>query len=65
MLQQILDVNKPKSDLKKIDGTNFGCPYTGYYDQPFILLQKLLGKFINDSKSKDSQKKNELMATIN
>jgi len=31
-LQQLLDINKPKTDIKKIDGTNFGCPYIGYYD---------------------------------
>lgn len=42
MLQQLLDVNKAKSDLKKIDGTNYGCPYAGYYDNPLTLLQKLL-----------------------
>lgn len=42
MLQQLLDVNKAKGDIKKVDGTNYGCPYTGYYDQPFTLLQKLL-----------------------
>ena len=32
LLQQLLDINKPKSDIKKIDGTNYGCPYSGYYD---------------------------------
>lgn len=32
LLQQLLDINRPKSDLKKIDGTNYGCPYGGYYD---------------------------------
>jgi hypothetical protein len=42
MLQQLLDVHKAKSELKKIDGTNFGCPYAGYYDNPLTLLQKLL-----------------------
>ncbi len=42
LLQQLLDVNKAKSDLKKLDGTNYGVPYSGYYDQPFALLQKLL-----------------------
>jgi hypothetical protein len=42
LLQQLLDVNRPKGDLKKVDGTNYGCPYTGYYDQPLGLLQKLL-----------------------
>ena len=42
LLQQLLDVNKAKSDLKKVDGTNYGCPYAGYYDNPFALLQKLL-----------------------
>lgn len=41
-MQQVLDFNKPKSDLRKLDGTNYGCPYTGYYDQPLALLQKLL-----------------------
>jgi len=48
-----LDVNKAKSDLKKLDGTNFGCPYAGYYDQPLNLLQKLLvsSTFDNDQLS--------------
>ena len=38
ILQNMLDVNKAKSDLKKIEGTNYGCPYSGYYDTPFALL---------------------------
>lgn len=38
IIQGMLDVNKTKSDIKKIEGTNYGCPYTGYYDSPFALL---------------------------
>jgi hypothetical protein len=37
-IQTMLDVARPKSDLKKLEGTNYGCPYSGYYDQPFALL---------------------------
>jgi len=68
LLQQLLDVNKTKSEIKKIDGTNFGCPYSGYYDQPFSLLQKLLVKYLLDSKNPSAgkePKKNDLMNTIN
>lgn len=50
LLQQLLDINKPKSDIKKIDGSNFGCPYSGYYDLPFSLLQKLLMKQVAEKK---------------
>lgn len=59
-------MNKPKSDIKKIDGTNFGCPYSGYYDHPFILLQRIMAKIISDNKvSKDGKKANDLMSAIN
>ncbi|CDW83098.1 protein kinase domain containing protein [Stylonychia lemnae] len=67
LLQQLLDVNKNKSDIKKIDGTNFGVPYVGYYDQPLSLLQKLLVKWQVDQKMNNAakDKKNDLMSSIN
>jgi len=41
----LLDINKNKPDIKKLDGTNFGIPYIGFYDHPLSLLQKLLVKW--------------------
>jgi hypothetical protein len=39
-LATFIDINQKicKSDMYIIQGTNFGCPYTGYFDQPFNLL---------------------------
>jgi fused len=52
--------------LKKIDGTNFGIPYIGYYDQPLSLLQKLLVKWqIEQRSGGPKDKKSDLMASIN
>ena len=34
LLVQLLDINQTTriGDLKIIQGTNFGCPYSGFYD---------------------------------
>ncbi len=65
-LQQLLDINKPKKDIKKIDGTNFGCPYGGYYDHSFSLLQKLMAKGLADIKAgKNDAKTSPFITTLN
>lgn len=38
LLQQLLDINKQKDDIKRVDGTNYGCPNMGYYDLPLLFL---------------------------
>jgi len=38
----ILDQSKLKCDIKRIDGTNFGCPYLGVYDYPFRMLANII-----------------------
>lgn len=40
-IQQLLDINKKKDDIKKVDGTNYGCPVIGFYDYPLVFLEKL------------------------
>jgi fused len=42
LLQELLNPLHTKEDVKRIDGTNFGCPYIGFYDLPISLLQRLL-----------------------
>jgi fused len=32
--------NVNKQDLRFLQGSNFGCPYSGFYDQPISLLNK-------------------------
>jgi hypothetical protein len=38
----LIDINQNvyKNDLRFIQGTNFGCPYSGFYDRPINLLNK-------------------------
>ena len=42
----MLDINKSRDDIKKVDGTNFGCPVIGFYDYPFVFLERLYTKYI-------------------
>ena len=37
-IQQLLDINKKKDDIKRVFGTNFGCPVIGFYDYPLSFL---------------------------
>lgn len=41
-LLHLIDVNQNsnKGDLRFVQGTNFGCPYSGFYDSPLALLLK-------------------------
>ena len=41
-LWNLIDINQNvyKNDLRFIQGTNFGCPYSGFYDRPINLLNK-------------------------
>lgn len=56
LIQQILDINKKKDDIKKVDGTNFGCPIVGFYDYPLILLERLYARHMSDAASKTAIK---------
>lgn len=42
LLVHLIDANQNcnKGDLRFLQGTNFGCPYSGFYDQPINLLNK-------------------------
>ena len=64
LIQQLLDINKKKDDIKKVDGTNFGCPTIGFYDYPLIFLERLHAKHISES-SKSSDKTNEFSTALN
>ena len=57
LIQQLLDINKKKDDIKKVDGTNFGWPIMGFYDYPLILLERLFAKNISDTSKSADQKK--------
>jgi hypothetical protein len=56
VLSGLLDVSKSQKggDIKKLEGTNYGCPYSGYYDSPFQVIQRLLGKYQSIEQSKAS-----------
>lgn len=41
---QMIDAQKLKCDMKRIDGTNFGCPFLGVYDYPFKLLANIISR---------------------
>jgi len=62
-IQQLLDINKPKDDIKNIEGTNFGCPIIGFYDYPLILLEKLYAIHISES-SKSKSIKSEFSTSL-
>lgn len=64
LIQQLLDINKKKDDIKKVDGTNFGCPTIGFYDYPLIFLERLHAKHISES-SKSTDKTNEFSTALN
>jgi len=40
-----------KNEMRFLQGTNFGCPYAGYYDQPFNLLNKISQKMILENRN--------------
>lgn len=42
LLVHLIDANQNsnRGDLRFLQGTNFGCPYSGFYDQPINLLNK-------------------------
>ena len=64
LIQQLLDINKKKDDIKKVDGTNFGWPIMGFYDYPLILLERLFAKNISDA-SKSADQKNDFANSLN
>jgi fused-like protein len=55
LLIHLIDPNQStnKGDLRLIQGTNFGCPYSGFYDQPINLLNKAQQKSSNGIQQKD------------
>ena len=63
LIQQLLDINKPKDDIKKVDGTNFGCPIIGFFDYPLILLERLYARHISES-SRSKSSKSEFSASL-
>ena len=52
-LNILIDINAPADtgEMKLLQGTNFGCPYAGFYDQPFNLLNKVQQKQIYENRS--------------
>jgi fused-like protein len=65
LLINLIDPNQTqnKAELRIVQGTNFGCPYSGFYDQPINLLKKAQSKAQNNQKDlliNHPQKGNEL-----
>lgn len=63
LIQQLLDINKVKDDIKKIDGTNFGCPVMGFFDYPMLFIERLFNRHSLDS-SRSASKKNDFSASL-
>ena len=59
-IQQLLDINKKRDDIKRVLGTNYGCPVIGFYDYPLIFLERLNSKQITDSFQSESDFKKSL-----
>jgi fused-like protein len=55
LLNQIMDVSQSKSDIKRVDGNNFGCPFLGYYDYPYKMMRNIINK----------ASKNEMQGLVN
>ena len=51
-LQQLLNTNKHRGDMRKVDGTNFGVSFVGFYDFPASLLMKMLIYQNTDNRSR-------------
>ncbi len=64
LIQQLLDINKKKDDVKKVDGTNYGCPVIGFYDYPLVFLEKLNQKSLTEE-AKGAEEFNKSLSSIN
>ena len=63
-IKLILDLIKTprvKDDMKKVEGTNFGCPYLGFCDQPIALLQRLLSKNMKEIHQNQERSTNDFV----
>lgn len=47
--------------MKKVEGTNFGCPYLGFCDQPIALLQRLLSKNMQEMHQNSEKSTNDFV----
>ena len=50
-LVSLIDINSGgnKNEMRLLQGTNFGCPFSGFYDQPLNLLNKIQQKQMETS----------------
>lgn len=64
LIQQLLDINKTKDDIKKVDGTNFGCPVMGFFDYPLIFIERLHNRHTIEASKTKLDKKNDLSASL-
>jgi fused len=48
-LAALLTPSSRQEDLKKVEGSGFGCLFMGFADGPVLLLQRLLGKFMTSN----------------
>ena len=64
-MTSLLDLNNDQknSEIKLLQGTNFGCPYTGFYDQPLNLINKIQQKNIQDNRN--SRGRGEILSLQN
>ncbi|OMJ73953.1 hypothetical protein SteCoe_27264 [Stentor coeruleus] len=46
-LAQIINPGNRQDEMKRVEGSGYGCLFMGYVDGPVLLLQRLLGKFMS------------------
>ena len=49
--------------MSLINGINFGCPYEGYFDGPFIFFQNISHQFLNEQKM-NKERRLEFLNTV-
>jgi len=62
---QFIKIVNQKEDVKKVEGTNYGCPLSGFYDLPISLLQRLIQKYTTDTKALKEDMITTFLAALN
>jgi hypothetical protein len=52
-----------KGNMSLINGINYGCPYEGYFDPPFVFFQNISHQFLNESRM-NKERKQEFLNTV-
>jgi len=53
-----------KGNMSLINGINYGCPYEGYFDPPFIFFTNISHQFLNETRMMNKERKLEFLNTV-